>query len=878
MTHTFTQYGRTLTLAALLTLPTLGLAQTATPLTKALAHLDAQRAKSGLSATDLLSPAVTSQYTDAHNGVTHVYLRQRVLGLEVYGAVADVHLDRNGRVAAANNSFVSHAAAAARTASPTLSAEQGIAAAARALNAAQPAGLQRLGSGTPATGLEFNDGGISYTPIRAKLMYLPQPDGSLALVWDVELSPKGTSHYWSARVDAQTGELLDRHDYTVHEPHVFPHTGQRLAQALGATTALGQPPTPQQRPNVPNTYNVFPLTIESPLHGTQALVSNPANALASPFGWHDTDGVAGPEYTTTRGNNVVAYEDQAASNSAAAGFSPNGGATLEFTAPYVATASPIQNRDAAVTNLFYWNNLMHDVMERHGFTEAARNFQTKNYSGTGAGNDEVQAEALDGGGFDNANFATPADGNKPRMQMYRWQQPGARPIRLISPSTTTYNATDVLGKFGPDLMTTGPITDTMVVANDGSSNGVRACGTLVNAGDISGNIVLIKRNRKCSYASQVLNVQAAGARAVIIADSVASGSLPQIFTSVSSGQMVTIPILGVTQATGDQLQQLALSSPVVMTLQRDAQRDGDFDNGIIAHEYGHGISNRLTGTGSNCLRSAEQMGEGWSDFFGLWMTTKRRDQGTDVRAIGNYASFLPTTGPGIRYQPYSTDFSVNNSTYAMVGNGPYTGAHAIGEIWAATLWDLNWALIDRHGYNSDLYGSTGGNNICLKLVLDGLKLQRCNPGFIDGRDAILLADSLNNGAANSDLIWKAFARRGMGYGADQGSVNSVTDQTISFQLPVTLSTKTRLSADALALFPNPAQDRVTVRLAAASKTPVQVELLNSLGQVMLRTSAAAADLQRDGVELSTANLPAGIYVVRLTGSTGTASQKLVVRH
>ena len=47
-------------------------------------------------------------------------------------------------------------------------------------------------------------------------------------------------------------------------------------------------------------------------------------------------------------------------------------------------------------------------------------------------------------------------------------------------------------------------------------------------------------------------------------------------------------------------------------------RDSDLDNGVIAHEYGHGISNRLTGgpTTVTCLNNAEQMGEGWSDWFG----------------------------------------------------------------------------------------------------------------------------------------------------------------------------------------------------------------------------------------------------------------------
>ncbi|KAA9333488.1 T9SS type A sorting domain-containing protein [Hymenobacter busanensis] len=883
MTHTFTQFGRSLTLAALLALPTLGLGQTSTPLTKALEHLQAQRTKFGLSEADLLNPAVTSQYTDAHNGITHVYLRQRVLGIEVYNAVADVHLDRNGRVAGAHSSFVANANTAVRTAAPGLTAEQAVAATAQALNLPQPTGLQRQGEGSVTAGIRFNDGGISLEPIKAKLMYLPRPDGTLALTWDVEIYPKRADHYWSARVDAQTGALLDQYDYIVHEPASFAHIGKRMADALGATQVL-TPATPQnpQRPNAPNSYNVFAMPLESPLHGAQTIVTDPANSVASPFGWHDTNGTAGAEYTITRGNNVYAYDDAAATNTP--GSTVNGGATLEFTAPYVATATPLQNRPAAITNLFYWNNLMHDVMAVHGFTEVAGNFQTTNYSSTGLGNDEVQAEAQDGGGFDNANFGTPSDGQKPRMQMYRFQQASwnntARPITLITPSTTAYNATDALGIFGPDLLTTGPINDTLVVVNDGSSRPAYGCGTLLNARAVRGNIALVRRSPRCSYGAQVLNAQNAGARAVIIADSVASNNLPTIFTTSTIGPQITIPVLGVTKATGDQLVQTSQTSTVTMRLLRTAQRDGDFDNGVISHEYGHGISNRLTGgpANSNCLRNAEQMGEGWSDFLGLWITTPPRSTGDTPRGVGQYVGFQALGSAGIRNLPYTTNFSINNYTYAIIGTGAYTEVHNIGEVWATVLWDLNWAFIGRYGYNTNLYASTGGNNMCLQLVLDGMKLQGCNPGFISGRNGILMADSINNGKANHDLIWQVFARRGMGYGASQGSSNSLTDQTISFQLHPTLAAKAKLTADMLAVFPNPAQDRVTVRMAAGSTTPVEVELLNTLGQVVQRTSASATVLQRDGVELNTADLTAGMYVVRLTGSTGTASHKLMVRH
>ena len=58
-------------------------------------------------------------------------------------------------------------------------------------------------------------------------------------------------------------------------------------------------------------------------------------------------------------------------------------------------------------------------------------------------------------------------------------------------------------------------------------------------------------------------------------------------------------------------------------------RDGDLDNGIIIHEYGHGVSNRLTGgpANANALDALQSggMGEGWSDWWALMFTQKPTD-------------------------------------------------------------------------------------------------------------------------------------------------------------------------------------------------------------------------------------------------------------
>jgi hypothetical protein len=165
------------------------------------------------------------------------------------------------------------------------------------------------------------------------------------------------------------------------------------------------------------------------------------------------------------------------------------------------------------------------------------------------------------------------------------------------------------------------------------------------------------------------------------------------------------------------------------------------------------------------------------------MTIEPGDSGTDLRTVGTWLFGQGPNGAGIRNYPYTTDFIENPHTYSdIITNGT---PHYIGEVWAAMVWDMVWALIDQYGYNPDFYGdwNSGGNNLAFQLVIDGLKLQPCGPGFVDGRDAILLADQSLTGGLNQCLIWQAFADRGLGFSASQGSPNSTNDGVEAFDLP-----------------------------------------------------------------------------------------------
>lgn len=257
--------------------------------------------------------------------------------------------------------------------------------------------------------------------------------------------------------------------------------------------------------------NVFGLPFESPSDGARALVTNPADALASPFGWHDTNGAAGPEFTRTRGNNVHAYTDTNADNIADAGSDPDGGPALRFDFPFNPSSGPASYRPAAATNLFYWNNVAHDVFYRYGFDERSGNFQVNNY-GRGptvaplGNNDDLRAEAQDGLGTNNADFLTPVDGLRPRMQMFVWGNPrqnlASVTVNAPSPVAGDYRASHAT--FGPPLTLAGLAAPVVVALDDAGGVGPSpndACSIITNAAEVSGKIALVERGSSnlCVY-------------------------------------------------------------------------------------------------------------------------------------------------------------------------------------------------------------------------------------------------------------------------------------------------------------------------------------------------------------------------------------------
>jgi len=488
-----------------------------------------------------------------------------------------------------------------------------------------------------------------------------------------------------------------------------------------------------------DSYRVFRV---SPIATPQEIVSGGPGWLFS-----------GAQRTThIAGNNVNAYLDTNNNNKPDSGGLPvTNGEFLEL-ANFAESPSTDANRAVAIQNLFYLNNVIHDELYQHGFTEAAGNFQESNGSNGGRDGDSVNAEAQDGGGIDNANFATPNDGVSPRMQMYLWTGKGINQVVVNSPTPATYRAQGTAGWGAPP--TIQGVTGDLVLADDGTIPTSDACQPI--PGSLAGRVALIDRGL-CDFTVKVKNVQNAGGIAAIVANSLDRDS---IITMGGSDSTINIPAVFIGNSDGDSLKAALAAGTVNVTVRKTdpppVMRDGDLDSDVVFHEYCHGLTWRMIGHMNGSIAGA--VGEGMSDICALLMNED------DV--IAEYSIDDPS---GVRRFPYDG----YPNTY-----GDVTGAsvHADGEIYAA----IGWRLLGLFA---------GRKDTLWDYLVDGMNYTPAQPTYEQMRDGILA--SVANGATSADecLVWEAFAEFGVGVnaiGLAKGQTKAVALE--SFQLPASCQT------------------------------------------------------------------------------------------
>ncbi|CAE6431427.1 unnamed protein product [Rhizoctonia solani] len=219
--------------------------------------------------------------------------------------------------------------------------------------------------------------GGKYNKWPTTLEYFAKDSDHVVLAHVVQVQNDQSDEWYEAFVDASTGEVVNVISF--------------VADA---------------------SYRVVPFTSQDPEDGF-ATVTDPYDTVSSPNGWHQYGTTT---TTTTSGNNVISYK------SSTSGTTSQSSATNNYNYVFNSAVSPSTspNVDAARVNAFYVANMIHDVTYRYGFDEASYNFQQNNNGKGGAQNDRVQISVQDSSGTNNANFATPADGQPGQMRMYTW--------------------------------------------------------------------------------------------------------------------------------------------------------------------------------------------------------------------------------------------------------------------------------------------------------------------------------------------------------------------------------------------------------------------------------------------------------------------------
>ncbi|MFE9870788.1 M36 family metallopeptidase [Micromonospora sp. NPDC005686] len=202
--------------------------------------------------------------------------------------------------------------------------------------------------------------------------------------------------------------------------------------------------------------------------------------------------------------------------------------------------------------------------------------------------------------------------------------------------------------------------------------------------------------------------------------------------------------------------------------------DGDFDMSVIAHEYGHAVSNRMIAGPSAGVSSPQGMSESWSDQLAMEYLFEHGYAAPGRRGftIGEYTTGDPNAG--IRnYNMSDSPLNYSSLDYDLAG----LQVHASGEVWSATNTDIRAAMMRRWGSGTPAVQkacATGardvtacpGNRRWIQLVFDSFLLMSVSQvSMVEARDAMLAADRIRFGGANQDLLWNAFAGRGLGEAA-----------------------------------------------------------------------------------------------------------------
>jgi len=370
----------------------------ADPATIALDYVRAHDDAFGLDAADLATLRPDARETSS-DGVTHLVWSQSTDGVPAYDSALTAAVAADGRLLNVGGAPVHDLAPPATD--PPLGPGAARAAAQRDLGLAAD-GDPGAEAADPQRTTTFASGD------DARLVTVADPGGD-RLAWSLTVA--GTDPYiYDVLVDAATGAILTRHSITdfASAASVFKyHPG---AATGGTATSLTLPagwfatstPTSLTGPNAhvypDRNANNLPDAETPPSSGSDFAYPTAAQTAAS--GQHCP--TAFPTPCTWNGTAVTMTDSDG----------------NPFRAPSPTNTTVAANINQVDTQVFYYVNTYHDWL-----AQSPIGFTTYNFQGT----DPLKAETDDGGGINNANMATPADGTSPRMQMYLFNNDSGLP-------------------------------------------------------------------------------------------------------------------------------------------------------------------------------------------------------------------------------------------------------------------------------------------------------------------------------------------------------------------------------------------------------------------------------------------------------------------
>ncbi len=365
----------------------------------------------GVSAQQVQALDVVADYVNPAGNMAWVELEQSFNGIPVFQGMVRGGFTAKGELARTTGTLATGIDEATLATTPAIGARQAIALAAGGVDWTVNEGAL-VDKGEDAAGhMAFGTPDLA-DDAKAWLVYFAMRPGVARLAWATVLigDPMG----YLVLLDAEDGTMLFLKNLTNFQtqPATYVVYNDDSPAPLSPTTVL------------PGTGTQAPAIARSSI----TVIGNEAPNTFNTNGWiNDGDNV-------TTGTNVEAGVDLVGPDGVDApvtgsalrvfdfAYNPAPGAPPPGDAPTTATY-----RNGEVTDMFYWTNIFHDRTYLLGFTEAARNFQQENFGRGGVASDRVRAEAQDSSGTNNANFLTPPDGTKGRMQMFVF--PGPTPDR-----------------------------------------------------------------------------------------------------------------------------------------------------------------------------------------------------------------------------------------------------------------------------------------------------------------------------------------------------------------------------------------------------------------------------------------------------------------